>query len=314
MGEIVRGRCKATNECAYCARLSAVETAEMLALDAIEGGQAPRVWAVLTTRSTEPDPAAFYRSREKVQRALKRRWPGCELAWVIEFTTGKGPNAGGARRPHWNVLIKGIDPAELEQLDKVIKRVWCAREDAEPEAQFTGPVSEIGGLMRYLALHFLKESQQPPKGWRGHRFSATRGYLWTTTPQARQAARASLREKRELHKVLKRGLTGVQAEQAVRQALQLASETTWELVWLTNAQAGLTKHPPPARKRLLDRRFYRAAYRAGPRNDRTAYPGSLIPDRTCKTPHFHWGSECSQGTDHPPPPCEFRWSVPFEHP
>src|SRR4051794_28082344 len=35
LGEVVPGRCRATNKCAYCARLAAVETSEMLMLDAM---------------------------------------------------------------------------------------------------------------------------------------------------------------------------------------------------------------------------------------------------------------------------------------
>jgi hypothetical protein len=114
-------------------------------------------------------------------------------------------------------------------VDDAIREVWCKREDAEPWAQFVGEVQEIGGLMRYLALHFLKESQAPPSGWSGHRFTATRGYLWTDTPSARDAARRSLREKRELWRALKRGLTGEDAERAVKAALNIADSTTWEL-------------------------------------------------------------------------------------
>lgn len=83
--------------------------------------------------------------------------------------------------------------------------------------------------MRYLALHFLKESQAPPAGWSGHRFTATRGYLWTATPAAREAARRSLRSKREVWRAIRRGLSGEAAEAAAAAALALADATTWEL-------------------------------------------------------------------------------------
>jgi hypothetical protein len=208
----------------------------MLALDAVEGGRAPAVWMVLTTRSTDPDPAAFYASRRKLQLAIRRRLGAdVEFAWVIEFTTGYGSNSAGRRRPHWNCLVKGCEPdaRTLALIEDAIREVWCAREDAEPWAQFVGEVREIGGLMRYLALHFLKESQAPPAGWSGHRFTSTRGYLWTTAPEARDAARRSLREKRELWRALKRGLSALEAEQAVRTALDIADATTWVLHRLT---------------------------------------------------------------------------------
>src|ERR1051325_4269551 len=44
----VRGRCKATNLCDFCARRSAIETSEMLYLDAME--YAPTFLVVLTAR------------------------------------------------------------------------------------------------------------------------------------------------------------------------------------------------------------------------------------------------------------------------
>lgn len=177
-GELVPGRCGSTNQCDYCARLGAVENAELLALDAL-GGTAPAVWACLTTAQAVPDPAAFYRAREAVIRALRRRWPACEYAALVEFTTGYGERSGGLRRPHWNLLLKGIPREDAERVAEVVKSVWCSRHDvvASPDAQWVGPVSEFGGLMRYIALHFQKESQRPPDGWRGHRFLKSRGYL-----------------------------------------------------------------------------------------------------------------------------------------
>lgn len=92
--------------------------------------------------------------------------------------------------------------------------------------------------MRYLALHFLKESQAPPAGWSGHRFTATRGYLWTDTPTARAAARRSLRIKRELHKALERGLTGSDAEAAAADSMARADATTWQFVDPSSLIAG----------------------------------------------------------------------------
>src|SRR3954464_14658481 len=48
-GELLVGRCKATNLCRYCQRLYVVETVEMLTLDAVE--YAPTLWTVLTART-----------------------------------------------------------------------------------------------------------------------------------------------------------------------------------------------------------------------------------------------------------------------
>ncbi len=212
-----------------------MENAELLALDAL-AGVAPGMWAVLTTRTPESKPAPFYKSREHVLRALRRRWPGCEYAALVEFTTGYGERSGGRRRPHWNLLLKGVPAEDLAAAEEVIAGVWCAREDARPEAQFVGLVGEMGGLMRYLALHFQKESQAPPPGWRGHRFLKSRGYLATSTPEARAAARASLRHKRELWRAIERGLVGQAAEDAAAAAIARAEATSWELVDVTPRQ------------------------------------------------------------------------------
>jgi hypothetical protein len=214
-----------------------VENAELLALDAL-AGSAPAVWAVLTTATPDAAPARFYASRRAVLQALRRRWPGCEYAALVEFTTGYGERSGGRRRPHWNLLLKGIPAADLADARGIIARVWCAREDARPEAQFVGLVGEMGGLMRYLALHFQKESQAPPAGWRGHRFLKSRGYLSTSTPAARDAARRSLRHKRELWRAIERGLVGQAAEDAAAAAIARAESTSWELVELRLSSEG----------------------------------------------------------------------------
>jgi hypothetical protein len=227
-GELVRGRCRSTNLCAYCAKLGAVENSELLALDAL-AGDAPQVWAVLTTRSTDPDPAAFYRSRDALVKALRRRWPELQWAALVEFTTGYGPRSGGHRRPHWNLLLKGVGADDLAAVREVIAKVWCPRVDALPQGQYVGAIEDAGGVMAYIALHFQKEAQAPPPGWRGHRFLHSRGYLATSTPQARDAARRSLRFKRELWRALRRGEDALDAEISAHRAIAIADATTWEL-------------------------------------------------------------------------------------
>src|SRR5579875_51991 len=236
-GEIVRGRCGSTNQCGYCARLAAVENSEVLALDAMRGN-APQVWCVLTTRDAEPDPARFYRSRELLVRALRRRWPDCEYAALVEFTTGYGPRSGGLRRPHWNLLLKGIPAEDVEAVREVVVAVWCARENAEPRAQHVGRISDAGGLMRYIALHFLKESQAPPPGWRGHRFLKSRGYLSRPTSLAREQARDALRLKRELWRARGQGLEGSAAERRAQEAVERAKALTWRIYRMPAACPG----------------------------------------------------------------------------
>jgi hypothetical protein len=227
-GERVPGRCKATNLCDYCAKLAAVENAEMLALDAMEG-EAPEVWAVLTTRTATLDMGAFYKARELVMRALRRRWPRCRYAALLEFTTGYGPRSGGLRRPHWNLLLKGIPAADVEEASEVVVRVWCGQVDAEAGGQHVKPIHEAGGLMRYIALHFQKESQAPPEGFRGQRFNCSRDYFTgRTRAEAREDAKDALWEKRQLWKAEQLGLEGDDAEDFVDRAYLLA-ETSWRL-------------------------------------------------------------------------------------
>jgi hypothetical protein len=231
LGELVMGRCKSTNLCAYCARLAAVENSELLALDALYG-PAPVIWAVLGTRSTSTQPSDFYEAATQLRRACREAFDGFGVASIVEFTTGYGANAGGERRPHWNWLVKGAGVDDQAQLLELIDRHWCRLVDAELGAQHVGPIAAAGGLMRYLALHFQKSEQAPPEGWRGHRFTHTRGYLWAPTPAAREEARASLRLKRELWRAHELGLFGQDAEEVAQRAVYEASELAWELVRL----------------------------------------------------------------------------------
>jgi len=240
-GELVRGRCRATNQCDYCAKLAAVENAELLALDAMDG-DSPEVFSVLTSASGNPDPAHFEAARRAVFKALKRRWPDCRYAGLLEFSTGEGRSSGGIRRPHWNLLWKGIPADAADQAHDVILSVWCNRDEfrAARSAQFTGAVSEFGGLMRYLALHFQKESQQPPAGWRGHRFTMSRGHAQYlnggTTPELRERAKRSLRAKREVWRAIRDGYEGESAEAVAQARLERADALSWELVRLTERE------------------------------------------------------------------------------
>lgn len=228
-GERVAGRCRATNLCAYCAKLAAVENAELLSIDALQGN-APTHWLVLSTRSTSIEPRDFYRARDQLLKAFRRRWPDVEWAALVEFTTGYGSNARGGRRPHWNVLLKGL-PVDVscDQLRDVVAKVWCPRVDALPRGQFVGEIADAGGLLRYIALHFQKQSQAPPEGWRGHRFLKSRGYLWTATPEAREDARDALWEKRQLRRAGQLGLVGDDAEDFVDARWLQRNDTTWRL-------------------------------------------------------------------------------------
>jgi hypothetical protein len=244
LGQLVPGRCKAVNQCDYCARLAAIETAEVLALDAMTNS-APGLWSVLTTRTATMDVARFQHARRAVRRAIVKRWPEAEMATLVEFTTGEGRNSAGARRPHWNDAHKGIPTTDREELRDLAGGVWCKHVDAEMDAQHFDVVTETGGLMRYLALHFQKESQQPPKGWRGHRFRTTRGYLAQPMEAARLEARQALRFKRELWRAQKAGLSAGEADEAAHLALYEANELAWSLVRLQNVPTAFNEADEP---------------------------------------------------------------------
>lgn len=252
-GELVEGRCGATNQCAYCAKLRAVENTEVLQLDAMTSAP-PTVLIVLTTRSPSWD--ARSESRRQLWRALKRRWPAVATATLIEFTTGKGPRSGGLRRPHWNLLAKGIPVEDVDQVRDLVERVWCAREDAEPAGQYVGAIATTGGLSRYLAMHFQKQSQQPPTGWKGHRLTTNGSYYGTPIAQLRVLARESLHRKREMWK-LDRMMTstgellGDVAPDVVLEladtAVELARAKSWQLV---QVHPTVSRTRPPPRIRL----------------------------------------------------------------
>jgi hypothetical protein len=234
---LVEGRCRSTRLCDFCARLAAVEISEVLALDAMNG-VAPEIYAVLTTRSRSLNPADFYESRRQVLRALKRRWPTVEYCCIVEFTTGRAGTSGGCRRVHFNLLLKGIPAADAADACELIERVWCAREDAEPWAQYAAPVAHEGGLLRYLALHFLKESQRPPEGWKGHRVTRSRGYLTLPTWRARAEAKAALRLKREIYKAECAGYEAGEVLAVAELAVLAAASVEWQLVEIEVSDAG----------------------------------------------------------------------------
>jgi hypothetical protein len=227
-GDSIRGLCKATNLCDYCARIIVVENAEVLAQDAMSNS-APSVYVVTTTGNDDPDPAAYQRDREQLADAIRRRCPDAEWATQVEFTTGRSTYSRGRRFPHWNDLVKNVTAADIPALQEATL-VWCERQGADPRAQYVGEVTNAGGLMRYVALHFAKTQQAPPKGWRGHRFRTTRGYLGRPMKDARAEAREVLRARRHLNAALREGLAGDEAEWRAAATLAEAAAKDWHLV------------------------------------------------------------------------------------
>jgi hypothetical protein len=238
-GQKVRPRCHSPNLCDYCGDLALWEEAELLALDA-EQGTAPSVWAVLGTRSTSGKQADFYRAREHVMRAVKRRWPDVEYWCKFEMTTGYGRRSGGRRRPHWNLFLKNVPIEDVERVRDLIVPIWCARHKiplaegdkrahALAEWQSVKAITNARGLSRYITVHFGKESQAPPKGWKGQRATHSRGYLWKATADARAEAKEAISRRRALWRAKQQGLEGHEAELAAAESLREQLETTWSI-------------------------------------------------------------------------------------
>ena len=190
-GELRPGRCRATNLCPYCARLFAVETSEMLLLDALE--DAPTLYVVLTAREhlTRAECTGHLRH---LRRTLRARWPHVRWATTVEF------QKRGAL--HLNLLVKGVDRDELEEFHAAICGEWCGRVDAELSGQWSDVMGDAVGVVQYVSLHFMKSSQAPAIGWRGHRYSSSRDYLVRPASVMRLEARRALRLKRLLHRGL----------------------------------------------------------------------------------------------------------------
>lgn len=210
-GELVRGRCRSTNLCAYCAKLFAVETSEMLALDAVE--DAPSIYSVLTAREhlTRSDCTTHLRH---CRRVLRRSWPSVRWATTVEF------QRRGAL--HLNVMTKGVPVVELDVFHSDLSHTWCSRVDAEVPAQWSDAIADAEGVVRYISLHFMKSSQAPVIGWKGHRFSCMRDYLVRPAAVMRVEARRALAVKRAIYR-------GLPAEVA---ALEVAAAelVEWDLV------------------------------------------------------------------------------------
>ena len=210
---------------------SAWVNAEMLKLDAIEG-VAPTVLAILGTSTATLDTRRFYQALYEVRRSLRREWPELQAACLREFTTGYGPRSGGLRRPHWNLVLKGLPATDWAAAEAIAVPVWCRMVAARPSAQYVAAIEAVGGLLNYVTQHFLKESQAPPEGWRGHRFTTTRGYLWLPTPAARKAARDAVQHRRDVWRATTQlGLGAHDAELFARERAALRETTTWRLRW-----------------------------------------------------------------------------------
>ncbi len=247
-GELVMGRCKATNLCVHCQRCYVRETVEALVLDSME--VAPTCWVVLTAREhlTRAD---LRRHFDSMRQSLKRR--GWRVEWFVQVEFQRR----GAI--HANLLVKGCAGREAAFGEDLFD-LWQKRPGvtAVREAQYVGEIGAAVAVAKYCGKmlgHGLKQEQAPPLGWRGHRTSHTRGYFAAGTPTARARARESLAYKRALAIALASGLDAHDAELGVRQAQELAARTTWVLANERGARLSkLTPRPAPLAE-LLQRRI-----------------------------------------------------------
>jgi hypothetical protein len=213
-GEVLPGRCRATNLCAYCRTLYVVETVEMLTLDAME--YAPTLWSVLTAREHLTRAECTDHLRQ-LRRAVRACWEASEWFVQVEF------QRRGAL--HLNLLHKAVPVEAVGELHELLSERWCARVDALPVGQWSGVIEDGVGAVRYVSkmlAHGLKAEQAPPLGWRGHRTSQTRGYLVRPASVMRVEARRSLAVKRRIW----RGADATTAELEVAAAIS----DTWSLV------------------------------------------------------------------------------------
>jgi hypothetical protein len=191
--------CGRTNSCEYCARRAAIENVLVVGLDAREAS-APRHGVTLTTRDPRFDPGRFREAAAQWFRWLRREVGPVEYLGLVEFTTGRGQRAAGARRMHQHTLLKGLpEEADLDELWRQGKRRW---------EQLTGAwrielreLRTAGGAVAYIVGHHEKVSQAPPGYWKGKRIRPSKGYFVRPVGELRAEVKASMRRKAE-HRAL----------------------------------------------------------------------------------------------------------------
>ena len=236
-GEMVCPCCGSVNKCEKALAVARQVKMQMLIEDAM-AGNAPTILTVTTTRTSTLDMRGFYRARELVVRAIRRRWPDAEYDFELEFTTGYGPRAGGKRRPHGNTLWKNIPASCSDLVAEITARVWCQHVDALPEHQYCAPIATPAAAIKYLASHFTKASQRAPAGFTGHRSLSSRGYFPQGVVVARRQAKESLAARRIRHRAIDAGLQAHDVELVVHQEMRRAASTSWVLVNERGARMG----------------------------------------------------------------------------
>ena len=182
-------------DCLSCGPRRARETARILLLDAEQ--EPPTHSIALTTRDPATTAAMYRTASEAVFRRLRRRFGRVEYFGRIEFTTGRGPRSGGARRIHGHYVVKVLARVKCAEAEEIVRESWrrsLARHGSSFEA-WRIEVAELRtpvGALHYLSLHHAKAEQLPPEGWRGMAERPSRGYFSRPIADLREGARAQL--------------------------------------------------------------------------------------------------------------------------
>ena len=135
-------------------------TAQMVGLDA--RNEQPQVCSTFTTRD-HVTPSLLREAMAQIVRLVRSECGPARYCSFVEFTTGRGPRAGGVRRPHLHALWKDVDPEAAPVVAGVAAHVLERMAGA-----WRHDVQEIrtpAGAAMYVASHHLKESQSPPAEW-----------------------------------------------------------------------------------------------------------------------------------------------------
>jgi len=181
-------------DCLSCGPRRARETARILLLDAKQ--EPPTHCIALTTRDPATTAEMYRTASEAVFRRLRRRFGRVEYFGRIEFTTGRGPGSGGARRIHGHYVVKGLAGVACAEAEEIVRGSWrrsLARNGSSFEA-WRIEVAELRtpvGALHYLSLHHAKAEQLPPEGWRGMAERPSRGYFSRPIAELREEARGN---------------------------------------------------------------------------------------------------------------------------
>jgi len=209
-------RCGAPNRCDYCAWLSSLETTLAVSLDT-RLGDSPRVGVTLTTRDPNTPSATIRDASRLVTRAIRRRHPGCEYCYFVEWTTGRHAR-DGRRRLHMHGLVKHVPADQAPELEPVIREVW-RRHTGAWRVECT-ELRTVPDAIGYFARHHAKPDQAPPAGWRGRRLRSSRGYFARPIAELRSDARELMRHDGLVAAVIREGELAEQPRAPRRRELE----------------------------------------------------------------------------------------------